>query len=144
MTSDSYRKTYGQLSGWFPDSNNGDNNVADIDANYGYFYRKKIYNNKKPFVINFPLKYLFGFTEYTEILYLIKICLLLQLDDPATYSPKIFYGAAATTGKLTILNLSWNIPSIQPSLEIGDIITKRLNTKKAIDVDFMNRKLDIL
>src|SRR5438093_3723607 len=142
MTSDSYRKTTGQLAGWFPDSNKGDNDVADIDANYGYFYRKKIYNNKKTFIVNFPLKYLVGFTEYTKILYLIKICLLLQLDDPATYSPKIFYGAAATTGRLRINNLSWNIPSIQPSLEIEDIITKRLNTKKPIDVVFMKRNME--
>src|SRR5438093_12022274 len=146
MTSDSYRKTYGALAGWIVDSNNGDTDVDNTanDANQGYYWRKKIYNDKKTFVVNFPLKYLFGFTECTKILYLIKICLLLQLDDPTTYSPKIFYGAAATTGRLRINNLSWNIPSIQPSLEIEDIITKRLSTKKTIDVDFMNRKLDIL
>src|SRR5438093_2813506 len=144
MTSDSYRKTTGGIAGWFPDSNNGDMDVDNTanDANQGYYWRRKIYNDKKTFVVNFPLRYLFGFTEYTKILYLIKICLLLQLDDPATYSPKIFYGAATTTGKLTINNLSWNIPSIQPSLEIEDIITKRLSTRKPIDVVFMKRNME--
>jgi hypothetical protein len=144
MCSDSYRKTTGMLSGWCPDTNKGDTDVDNTanDANQGYYWRKKIYNDKKTFVINFPLKYLFGFTEYTKILYLIKISLLLQLDDPTTYSPKIFYGAATTTGKLTMNNLCWWIPSIQPSLEIEEIITKRLNTKKPIDVVFMKRNME--
>ena len=36
MSTDIYRKTYGQLSGWFPDTNKGDNDIDNIDYNEGF------------------------------------------------------------------------------------------------------------
>jgi hypothetical protein len=41
--------------------------------------------------------------------------------------------------QLQQVNQKWWIPSFQPSLEIEELITKRLNTKKPIDVAFMKR-----
>jgi hypothetical protein len=142
MTSDIHKRTYGQLSGWFPDTGKGDNDVADIDYNSGYYWRKKIYNNKKKFAGIFPLKYLLGFTEYEHPFYLIKISLELNRKDDSTLSDEIFYGAAATTGKVSFTTLEWHIPHITPSLEIADKLTKRLNTNKPIDLVFLKRSMN--
>src|SRR5438093_4436309 len=139
MASDTFKRTYGQIAGWMPDTSKGDTDVADIDANYGYFWRKKIYNDKKTYTLMFPLKYIFGFTEYTKILYLIKIGLILSRKDDGVINADIFYGAATMTGKITLNNLEWWVPYIEPSLEIEELITKRLNTKKPIDCVFMKR-----
>jgi len=38
MSSESYKRTNGQISGWIPDTKKGDNDVTDIDYNAGYFY----------------------------------------------------------------------------------------------------------
>ena len=79
-TSDSYRRTYGLINGWCPDTNKGDIDVDNTanDANQGYYARKKFYNTKKRFTITFPLKSVFGFTEYTKILTNIKIALIMS------------------------------------------------------------------
>ncbi|MCY7362231.1 MAG: hypothetical protein LH629_09230, partial [Ignavibacteria bacterium] len=77
MTSDTYRKNYGMLSGWIPDSGNGDTDITDVDYNAVYYWRKKIYNDKKKGTVISPLKTLFGFCDYTKILYLLKINLSL-------------------------------------------------------------------
>ena len=153
MSSDVYKRTYGQISTWIPDTNKGDTDVAD---NSGYNWRKKLYNDKKKFTIMFPLKYLFGFTEYTKILYLLKIALTLNRNDDNLISTDVFYGdikTAAVAGppvvpavyynaKLHFNSLEWYIPSISPSLEIEEIITKRLSTKHPIDVVFMKRNMN--
>jgi hypothetical protein len=99
----------------------------------------------------FPLKHLFGFCEYTKILYLIKITLSMVRKDDATISASIFYGAGAvegagarpaTSGKIKFDSLEWHIPSISPSLEIEEIISKRLSTKKPINMIFMRRNIN--
>ena len=138
MTSDVYKRTYGIISGNCPDTGKGDNDVdnAANDANQGYYMRRKVYNDKKKFTLMFPLKSVFGFMDYKKILYLIKINLSLIKKDDAVISPDIFYGAAATTGKIIFHKLEWWIPSIQPSLEIEEMIMKRLNTKVPIDITF--------
>ena len=67
MTSDIYKRTYGQISGWVPDTSKGDRTVDKVDYNAGYFWRMKIYNTKKKFSFIFPLKYLFDFcTDYNK------------------------------------------------------------------------------
>ena len=138
MTSDIYKRNYGIISGNCPDTGKGDNDVdnAANDANQGYYMRRKVYNDKKKFTLMFPLKSVFGFMDYKKILYLIKINLSLIKKDDAVISPDIFYGAAATTGKIIFHKLEWWIPSIQPSLEIEEMIMKRLNTKVPIDITF--------
>ena len=90
MTSDIFKRTYGMISGWFPDTASGDNDVADIDYNSGYYWRKKIYNDKKKCTIMFPLKSIFGFTEYTKILHLIKIGLSLNRRHDTDISSDVF------------------------------------------------------
>ena len=136
MTSDIYKRNYGQLSGWIPDTGKGDQDVAGLDHNAGYYWRMKIYNSKKRFSFRFPLKYLFGFcTDYNKILYLIKIRLDLNLkQDP---SSEIFYGDTGTTGKIKFNRIELHVPYVEPSLEIEEIITKRLSTKNPMDVIFL-------
>ncbi len=41
MSSESYKRTNGQISGWIPDTNKGDNGVTDIDYNAGYSIERK-------------------------------------------------------------------------------------------------------
>ena len=142
MTSEIYKNTYGQLSGWFPDTGKANSEITGKDFNSGYYNRKRIYNNKNKFTAIFPLKYLFGFTEYTKILYLIKISLNLNRRSDVELCEDIFYGKEA--GKISFTNLEWRIPTIEPSLEIEEIITKRLNTQKSIDVVFMKRNMNKL
>jgi hypothetical protein len=144
MTSEVEKRTYGQISGWIPDVNKGDtdvdNNIAN-DANQGYYWRKKIYNSNKKYRIMFPLKSIFGFTEYNKIVYLIKISLSLIRKDNNVLSDEIFYGVAGTTGKINFETLEWWIPSIKPSLEVEELIEKRLGNTKPIDVTFMKRSM---
>ena len=91
MTSDIYKRT-GQISGWLPDTGKGNQDVADVDYNAGYYWRMKIYNSKKKFSFIFPLKYLFGFcTDYNKILYLIKIRLEMSLKPDAEIGTEIFF-----------------------------------------------------
>ena len=46
-TSDQYKRNYGLISGWCPDTNKCDNDVDNIDANVGYYQRKKFIKNLK-------------------------------------------------------------------------------------------------
>ena len=149
MAPEAYNRSSGQISGWFPDTNKGDTaptaalTIANlVDVNYNYLERKKVYNTAKEFTINFPLKYLFGFTEYKKILYLIKIGLKLNMDTPASYSPDIFFGGAGTNGKLLIQNSSWWIPYIDPSDEVRDIVNKGLQSSTPISCIFMERNMN--
>jgi hypothetical protein len=145
MTSGEYRRSHGQVAGWMPDTGKGDKDVADIDYNAGYYWRMKIYNDKKKFSFIFPLKYLFGFcTDYNKVLYLIKIRLELNLKPDSEISPDIFYGDTGTTGKIKFNRLDLHVPYIEPSLEIEEIITKRLSTNTPIDVVFLKRTMNTL
>jgi len=145
MTSDIYKRTYGQVSGWMPDTGKGDQDVADIDYNAGYYWRMKIYNSKKKFSFIFPLKYLFGFcTDYNKILYLIKIRLELNLRPDSEINSEIFYGDTAATGKIKFNRIDLHVPYVEPSLEIEEIITKRLSNNTPIDVIFLKRTMNTL
>ena len=142
-----FKRTYGLVSGWCPDTNKGDNDVDNTanDANQGYYFRKKFYNTKKTFSMIFPLKSVFGFTEYTKILTNIKIGLILTRKDNSVIMPDIFYGATANpalTAKLVTHNLAFWVPYIEPSLEIEELVTKRLNTNKPINMLFMKRSMN--
>lgn len=158
ITSETYKRTYGQISSWIPDTNKGDTTVKGIEYNSGYYLRKKLYNDKKKFTMMFPLKNIFGFTEYTKILYNLKIHLVLGKKDNVSISEDVFYGgiktAAVTTGtaapavyydaKLQFDTLEWYIPSTEPSLDLEKFIVSRLETNKPIDIVFMKRNMNAL
>jgi len=146
-TSDQHKRNNGLISGWCPDTNKCDNDVDNIDANVGYFQRKKFYNAKKTFTMMFPLKGVLGFTDYTKILSNIKIALILNRKADSVINPDIFYGATvaapnALTAKITINKLEWWIPYIEPSLQVEELITKRLNTNAPINVNFMKNSMN--
>ena len=61
--------------------------------------------------------------------------IIIYSGPPAV--PAVYYNA-----KLHFNSLEWYIPSISPSLEIEEIITKRLSTKQPIDVVFMKRNMN--
>jgi hypothetical protein len=44
MSSETYKRTYGQISSWIPDTGKGDTDVTDIDYNAGYYYRNPVKN----------------------------------------------------------------------------------------------------
>ena len=90
----------------------------------------------------FPLKYLFGFTEYNKILYLIKIRLELNLKTESEINSNIFYGSAGTTGKLKFNKVELHIPHITPSYDVEKKVLARLNTGKPIDVVFFKRSMN--
>jgi hypothetical protein len=144
MASDTYRRTYGQASSYVLDTSKGDNDVTGEDINLGYYTRKKLYGDRKGSLI-FPLKYLFGFiTEYNKIMYLTKFSLSLIRKDDTIISKEIFYGAAGTSAKLKFQKIDLVVPFIEPSLEIEEIITKRMNTKSPINIIFMKRHMNMV
>jgi hypothetical protein len=144
LSSETYKRTYGQVSGYILDSSKGDNDIAGEDCNWGYYYRKKLYDSRKGSII-FPLKYLFGFiSEYNKILYLTKVSLSCIRKDDSLISNEIFYGAAGTNAKLKFEKIEFVVPYIEPSLEIEEIITKRYNTKQPINIVFMKHSINMI
>jgi hypothetical protein len=141
MTSNIYKQTYGQLSGWIADCGKGDNDVTGEDMNHGYYWRMKLYNTKKKFSFAFPLKNLFGFTEYAKVLYLIKIRLELNLREKSDMSSDIFYGSTGTSGELKFSKIELHVPYIEPSLSVEEIVNKRLELNKPIDCLFLKRSM---
>jgi len=89
-TSEAYKKTYGGLSGWFPD----DGDKAD-DKNKGFVARKEYYNGKTTITMFYPLRFLFGlFSDYPKVFYNIpKITLILNRISTEAIVKKIFYGS---------------------------------------------------
>src|SRR5438093_7065535 len=96
-TSDEYKRNYGLISGWCPDTNKCDTDVDNVDANLGYYQRKKFFNAKKTFTMMFPLKGVLGFTDYTKILSNIKIAIILNRKADSVINPDIFYGATVAS-----------------------------------------------
>jgi len=145
-TTDQYKHNHGLMSGWVPDTNKCDTDVDNTDANVGYYRRKKFYNAKKTFTMMFPLKGVLGFTDYTKILSNIKIALILNRKDDSVINPDIFYGATIAApglnAKITVNKLEWWVPYVEPSLQVEEHITKRLNTNAPINVNFLKNHMN--
>ena len=137
LTDEDYKKEYGQMTGWIPDTSKGDNDATGWDANFGYMTRKNIYNTKKKFEGIFELKHLFGFLQnFDRVLHNVFIELICNRQ----VVPKLlFYGAASTAAKLKINTLELHIPSwtLNPRSELK--LLERLNTNKSIHVNYLNR-----
>ena len=137
----SFKKEYGEISGWVPDdsiysfSQAANNKVTGKFVNVGYINRKELY--KKKFTGFFELKYLFGFLQnYNRLIHntYIELSLTRYIDDKL-----IFYGADNTTAKLKLTNLELQIPALtlNPRSEVS--LIDRLKTNKPIYVDYLNR-----
>ena len=107
------------------------------EKNKGYTERKELYNTYGARqTIEWKLSPLFGYMDYEKISYQLRFRLILNREKN---DPLIFHGEAGKKAYLKIDNLELWIPHITPSLEVENIITKRLNTNKNIPVSFMGR-----
>jgi hypothetical protein len=142
-----YRKTYGSLYGWYPDS--GDK--ADAN-NKGFIARKEYYNGKTIITIFYPLRHLFGLFDYYEKMYygINNITLTLNMLEEDKLSKRIFFGsklkdeATGVTGKLPkikIKKLQWWIPIYTLNLTAAALFHEQLNKDKNVGIGFMKRRM---
>jgi hypothetical protein len=147
-TSDTFRRTYGALSGWIP-CNHKD---ADDAKNKGFVARKNFYNKDKP-TLFIPLSLIFGFTDYKKVLHLIdNISLTLSRKSDAAIVDDIFFGTAKMKNTATppvdvnptisFEDIEWWIPNLTPNLEAETFFEKHLKENKEIDMSFMKRHTD--
>ena len=86
---------------------------------------------------------LFGFVNDLEkIIYWLgfKIILKRNNNDRALFRVDAGAGAVANDGKIDIRDISWFVPSIDPSNDNRIIIQKELNKKNSIDFSYYVRK----
>lgn len=106
--------------------------------NTGYLSRKEIYNVKGKKMIEFHLNQVLGYFAYEKISH--NLTFELELRRNVDHE-KIFFGDDGTNAKIVIANIQWLIPKITPSLEIENMITKRLLQNKPIPVIFLKRNI---
>ena len=107
------------------------------EKNKGYSERKELYNkNGAKQTVEWKLSPLFGYMDYEKISYQLRFRLILNRE---INNPFCFFGETGQKAYLKIDNLELWIPHLTPSLEIENMITKRLNTNKNIPVSFMAR-----
>ena len=104
--------------------------------NEGYLIRKEQYNKNGKQIIEFHLNSLLGYFEYEKISHNLTFDLELRRNVD---HEKIFFGDENTNAKIVIENIQWLIPKITPSLDIQNMIEKRLLKKQPIDVFFLKR-----
>jgi double jelly roll domain-containing protein len=143
-----YKKTYGALSGWFPDS--GEKTDKD---NKGFISRKEYYNGKTTVKIFYPLKFLFGiFNDYQKVFYGIpNITLILNRKEDAI--KRIFFGsklksvtptggtAADVNPSYTTKKLEWWIPILTPNLTAEAFFHNQINSEKNIEMASMKHRM---
>ena len=89
---------------------------------------------------------LFGFVNDLEkIIYGLGFKLILKRNnnDRALYRINANPGALAIDGNVEIRDISWCVPSIDPSNDNGIIVQKGLNKRNNIDFNYYEKK-DIL
>ena len=88
------------------------------------------------------MKHIFGFCEeYDKIVYGLKhsITLVKKTDDDA-----IFRGAAAGSGKVSLVKISWFMPHIMPADAEKCSIYKTIESKVTVPVAYRMRQCDML
>ena len=150
LTSDTFKKTYGALSGWFPDTSD-----KTDKTNIGFMERKAYYNGKTTITMFYPLKYLFGlFYNYPKVFYEISnISLILQRNTDDTLTKKIFFGSKlkdetagppVVVGKMPLFKtkkLEWWIPVYTPNLTVETFFHNQLNKDKNVEIGFMKNRM---
>ena len=149
-TSETFRRTYGALSGWFPDS--GDK--ADAN-NKGFAARKEYYNGKTTVTIFYPLRLLFGiFSDYPKVFFGIpNITLILNRNTDDAIAKRIFFGsklksvtppAGTPTDVLPSFKtkkLEWWIPVLTPNLAAETFFNNQLNNNKNVEMGSMKHRM---
>ena len=136
MTDSDYKKQYGQLSGYLPDTNKGDIDIEGNDKNSGFVKRLELYK-EQTFEGMYPLKNIFGFFQlYNRIIYLINF--ELRMVKTENYS-KIFFGSGDKKPTLWFDELKLFVPSITCNPDLESSIIERLNNPKPITVNFLER-----
>ena len=151
LTSDNYKRTYGALSGWFPDDN------TTRASNTGFTSRKEYYNGKTTVKLFYPLKYLLGTCyDHMKVFYKVpNITLILNRNADDTINNKIFFGDTLKTktdpadvSKTINVNpsyvtkkLEWWIPVLTMNLTAEKIFHQQLNDDKNIDMGVLKRRM---
>ena len=127
-TSESFRRTYGHIAGWFVD----DHNDANKDKNNGYKARVMFYKDTPTLMI--PLKLILGFTDYKKVLHQIdNMTLTLNRKSDAELVNEIFFGTAKIKNaanveiepKVEMTEFEWWIPNLTPNLYAEAFFEKR-------------------
>ncbi len=128
----------GAVEGFIPDMSTGTN------TDPGYNQRKAMYNDdtkaENSFTVAVPLKGIFGFCDYDKVLYGLKIRFQLQRNDNVN---RLLFGAQNAFGdnnKFVINDLCWYISEYTPNLKTEEMLNRRLNSKKPLNVSYLKRR----
>lgn len=138
--SDDQSRTEGLNEMWVKDSSA----TASLTTNTGFATRQSWIvqspQEKGRFQVQIPLKEIFGFCEdYTKVIYGLKQVLTLKrkADTDAIYK-----AAAADDGKVTLDKVSWYLPIVDPNDEEKFALTKQIEDKTELSIDYRMRQAD--
>jgi len=134
MKGPEFKDQHGEVSGWIPDTTDG-----DTAKNNGYVIRTELYKSKL-FEGIYPLRTLFGFFQnYNRPLYLIPF--ELRMNKNENYK-KCFYGSVlkeAAVAKIQFDELKLLVPSISCNPALETKLIERINTNNPINVAYLQR-----
>ena len=142
-----YNSGGGLNSGWLMDDGDG---KADKDTNNGYENRRKqlfVNNsvagddaNSGSFRFSIKLEDIFGFAaDYTRVLYGFTHTLTLVRNLNTADALFVAAGGPANP-KITFTNISWILPTVDPSEVANYELTKLINEQKTLAIDFRVRQ----
>lgn len=95
---------------------------------------------KGRFQVQIPLKEIFGFAEdYTKVIYGLKQTLTLKRKAD---TDAIFKAAAVDAGKVTLDQISWYLPIVEPNDEEKFALIKEIENKTELSIDYRMRQAD--
>ena len=128
----------GAVEGFIPDMSTG------TTTDPGYTQRKGAYNDDtkavNSFTVAVPLEGIFGFCDHDNVLYGLKIRFQLQRNDNEN---RLLFGVGSAFGeqnKFVIDEMSWYISEYTPNLKTEEMLNRRLNSKKTLNVSYLKRR----
>jgi hypothetical protein len=119
-------------------------NVNDDNPNYnqGFATRKSFLFSNDPrgsFTFIIPLSHIFGFTEYTKVLYGLKHTLTLTRTSDGH---ALYRNDAAVDGKVDISSISWFMPQVEMTPDYLTSFRSLMERKVQIPLHFKARTSD--
>lgn len=138
--SDDQSRSEGLNEMWEKDSSN----VASLTTNAGFTTRQswiiKSPQEKGRFQVRIPLKEVFGFCEdYAKVIYGLKQELTLKRKSD---NDAIFKASAVDGGKVTLDNVSWYLPVVEPNDEEKFALMKQIEDKTEQSIEYRMRQAD--
>ena len=110
--------------------------ARNAEYNAGFAAREGLLFSSNPrghFSFNIPLSHIFGFAEYTKVIYGEKHTLTLTTGADAQ---AIYRANAATDSKVDITSISWHMPQVQLSPEYLAGMRSLIEQKITIPISF--------